>query len=75
MSNAYKRQIQNRNFLSPVGFKFNLTRAPKIAFFTNSVNLPGLDLGVAQQPTYLKMIPIPGDILTFNDFSLRFLVA
>ena len=74
MSNAYKRQIQNRNFLSPVGFKFTLARAPKIAFFTNSVNLPGLDLGVAQQSTYLKMIPVPGDMLTFNDFSLRFLI-
>jgi len=74
MSNAYKRQIQNRNFLSPVGFKFNLTRAPKVSFFTNSVNLPGVDLGVAVQPSYTRMIPVPGDMMSFNDFSLRFLV-
>jgi|TARA_B100001939_G_scaffold44422_1_gene34259 hypothetical protein len=74
MSNAYKRQIQNRNFLSPVGFKFTLARAPKLAFFTNSVNLPGVSLGVAEQSSYLRMIPVPGDMMDFNDFELRFLV-
>ena len=27
--------IENRNFLSPVGFKFGLKRAPAVAFFCN----------------------------------------
>ena len=40
VTNAYKNQIQNRNFLSPVGFIFTLTRSPKIAFFLNSANIP-----------------------------------
>ena len=73
-SNPYKRQIQNRNFLSPVGFKFTLARAPKLAYFTNSANLPGINLGVTEQPSYLSRIPVPGDMMTFNDFTLRFLV-
>ena len=67
-------QIENRNFLSPTGFKFTLTREPKVAFFCNQANIPDLTLGVANQPSYLKMIPTPGDIIEFGDLSLRFLV-
>jgi len=67
-------QIDNRNFLSPTGFKFTLKRTPKIAFFCNSANIPDLTFGVATQPTYLKDIPIPGDKIVFGDLNLRFLV-
>ena len=73
-TNAYQRQIKNRNFLAPTGFKFILNRAPKVAFFSNAANLPGITLGETSQPTYLKEIPIPGDHMTFDDFTLRFLV-
>ena len=52
ISNGLKNQIKNRNFLSPVGFKFILNRAPKIAFFSNQAVIPGLNLGTATQPTY-----------------------
>lgn len=72
MVSAFNKQIGNRNFLSPQGFKFNLTRAPKADFFSNSANIPGINLGTAIQPTYLKDIAIPGDKLVFEDFSLRF---
>ena len=67
-------QPQNRNFLSPTGFKFSLKRAPKVAFFCNSANIPDLNLGIAIQPSYLKDIDTPGDKIVFGDFSLRFLV-
>jgi hypothetical protein len=67
-------QPQNRNFLSPTGFKFSLKRAPKVSFFCNSANIPDLNLGIAIQPTYLKDIDTPGDKIVFGDFSLRFLV-
>ena len=53
-------QIENRNFLSPVGFKFTLKRSPKVAFFCNQANIPDLNLGVAIQPNYLRDIPTPG---------------
>jgi hypothetical protein len=69
-----KRQIENRNFLSSVKFRFTLNRAPKVAFLTNSVNIPGIELGVAKQSTYTNNIPIPGDMMEFNDFNIRFLV-
>jgi hypothetical protein len=71
---ALDNQIQNRNFLAPVGFKFTLNRAPKVAFFSNSANIPDINLGVAIQPNYLNDIPVPGDKMEFGDFTLRFLV-
>ena len=67
-------QIDNRNFLSPTGFKFTLSREPKVAFFCNQANIPELTLGVAIQPSYTKMLPTPGDIIDFGDLTLRFLV-
>ena len=66
--------IDNRNFLSPTGFKFGLKRSPGVAFFCNQANIPSLDLGVAEQPSYLKDIPVPGDKMQFGDLNLRFLV-
>ena len=68
------RQIENRNFLSTVKFRFTLNRAPKVAFLTNSVNVPGIELGVAVQPTYTNNVPVPGDMMEFEDFTIRFLV-
>ena len=66
--------IENRNFLSPVGFKFSLKRAPGVAFFCNQANIPSIDLGIAEQPTWLKNIDVPGDKIQFGDLTLRFLV-
>jgi hypothetical protein len=71
---ARASQIENRNFLSPTGFKFVLNRSPKVAFFCNQANIPDLFLGVASQPNYLRDIPTPGDKIEFGDLSLRFLV-
>jgi len=74
MASAFSNQIQNRNFLSPVGFKFSLVKYPKVSFFCNSTRIPEIILGTAIQTTYLKNIDIPGEKLTYGDFSLRFLV-
>ena len=71
---GFSNQIENRNFLSSVNFKFSLNRAPKVAFFSNQVSIPSLSLGVAVQPNYLNDIPVPGDKMEFEDFTLRFLV-
>ena len=71
---AIKSQIENRNFLSPVGFKFILTRTPKVSFFANTANIPSISMGNAIQSTYFKDIPVPGDKVEFGDFTLRFIV-
>ena len=71
---AFAKQISNRNFLSGVGFKFNLAKFPKVDFFSNSARIPELNLELARQASYLKNIDIPGERLTYGDFTLRFLV-
>ncbi len=71
---AFVNQIQNRNFLAPVGFKFDLAKFPKASFFSNSARIPEIVLGTIIQPGYLKDIDIPGEKLQYGDFSLRFLV-
>ena len=73
-NSAFGKQIQNRNFLSGVAFKFNLAKFPKVDFFSNSARIPELSLELAQQASYLKNIAVPGERLTYGDFTLRFLV-
>ena len=67
-------QLENRNFLAPTGFRFNLKRSPGTAFFCNQANIPDLNLGVTEQPTYLRQIPTPGDMIDFGDLNIRFMV-
>ena len=74
MSDPFANQIQNRNFLAPVGFKFTLAKYPKVTFFSNSARIPELSLGTATQPSYLKDIDIPGEKLTYGDLVIRFLI-
>ena len=73
-NSAFSKQIDNRNFLSGVGFKFSLTKFPKVDFFSNSARIPELNLELTNQSSYLKNIDIPGERLTYGDLTLRFLV-
>jgi len=74
MASAFRNQIQNRNFLSPVGFKFTLAKYPKVSFFCNSSRIPEISLGTAIQPSYLKDLDVPGEKLTYGDLTISFLV-
>jgi hypothetical protein len=70
-----RNQIADRNFLQPQGFRFNISRAPSVAFFGNAVNIPSMELRTTVQPTAgLKDIPQPGEIIDFEDLTLRFMV-
>ena len=74
MTSVFASQIQNRNFLAPVGFKFTLAKFPKVDFFSNSARIPELTLELTRQPSYLKNIDVPGERLSYGDLTLRFLV-
>jgi hypothetical protein len=74
MASSLSGQISNKNYLSPLNFKFVLAKYPKVDFFSTSAGIPGINLGVAIQPTYLKDIPIPGDKISYDDFNLKFFV-
>jgi len=73
-TNAFAKQIQNRNYLSPVGFKFTIARHPKVTFFCNSARIPDISAPTLIQPTYLKDIDIPGTKLIYGDLVIKFLV-
>ena len=70
----FDKQIANRNYMSPVGFKLVLTKTPKVDFLCQSANIPQISMGTAVQPTYLKDIPVPGDKVLYDDLNVRFLV-
>ena len=70
----FDKQIANRNYMSPLGFKLVLTKTPKVDFLCQSANIPSISMGTAIQPSYLKDIPVPGDKVLYDDLSVRFLV-
>lgn len=69
---AITNQPGNINFLSPLGFRFVLKRAPNLNFFVTDVNLPDISLGFVEVPTPFKIINIPGNKLDYGDFNLTF---
>ena len=66
--------IENRNFLSPVGFKFTIGRARGVDFFCQSANIPSMNLGAATTYTTVNKIPNPGDEIQYEDLYIKFLV-
>jgi len=74
MPSYLDNQIGNRNYLSPVGFKFTLAKEPKVAFFCNNARIPDISMESQSQPSYLKTLDIPGNKVTYGDLNLRFLV-
>ena len=70
----FDKQIANRNYMSPLGFKLILTKTPKVDFLCQSANIPQISMGTAIQPTYLKDIPVPGDKVLYDDLTVSFLV-
>ena len=73
-TNAYDRQPTKFDYASPTQFKFQLTKLPKVEYFTTACNIPGISLSSALQPTPLRDIPLPGDTVEFNDLEITFLV-
>lgn len=65
-------QPDNTNFLSPLGFKFTLARAPNLAFFCTDINIPSLTLGFIELQTPFKIVELPGDKLDYGDLQITF---
>ncbi len=65
---------KNKNFLSPVGFKFIIGRTPNVDYFCQSASIPEVSIGARDIQTPVKDYTIPGDKMTFGDLNLKFLV-
>jgi len=68
------RQPTILDYASPTQFKFTILQLPKVEFFTTSANVPSLALGDALFPTPFTDIPIAGDKITFDSFTIGFIV-
>lgn len=65
----------NKNFLSPLGFRFFIKKLPNVNFFVQKVNVPGIS--IAQNPTMpnpFTKIPYAGDHLEFNELQITYRV-
>jgi len=74
ITKTIQRQPTKFDYASPTQFKFQLTKLPKVEYFTTACNIPGISLNATVQPTPLADIPLPGDTLTFGDLEITFLV-
>jgi hypothetical protein len=71
----YKKQIQNRNYLSPLGFKLILEKFSSVDFLCQEVNLPDISMPYTEVPTRFRSFPIvAGGGVEYGDFSVKFIV-
>ena len=68
------RQPDKLDYSSPTQFRFILNQIPKVQFFVQTANIPGISLGEAVIPTPYKDIPYVGDKVTYENLSIQFLV-
>ena len=66
--------IENRNFLSPVGFKLSIDKIRGVDFFCQSASIPAIGLGSADTYTRFNKIAQPGDELQYDELQLSFLI-
>ena len=73
-TNANSRQPTKLDYASPTQFRFSIIKLPKVEYFATAANIPGIQLGQANQPTPLKDVPITGDKLEYDNLNISFLV-
>lgn len=62
--------MEQQNFLSPTGFRFNVNRLKNVSFFVQSVSIPGVSMSPTETPTPLTTIYRHGDRITYSDLTL-----
>ena len=68
------KTIENRNFLSPVGFKFSIDRMRGVDFFCQAAAIPSISMNSADTGTRFNKNRNPGDELYYEDLYIKFLV-
>jgi len=72
---SWEGQIENRNFLSPIGFKFVLSDYPKVTYFAQTANIPGISINQVEQPTQMgRSIPWDSHGIEYEPLNLQFLI-
>ena len=67
--------ISNQSLLPSNGFRFIIKRLPAVNYFTQTVSLPGLNMGNGiDLPTPFTNLPVPSAKLSFEPLPIRFRV-
>jgi hypothetical protein len=64
----------NKNFLSPLGFRFSVKKTPGVNYFVQSASIPSISLGSADIQTPFVKLPFAGEKVTYGDFTITFRV-
>ena len=67
-------QPSNKNFLSPLGFRFVLSRTPNVEYFCQAATLPNMVMAEALTANPFLNNPSPGTKISFEPFDIRFRV-
>jgi hypothetical protein len=62
----------NKNFLSPVGYKLEIPRAPNFNYFIQSVDFPTISLQKVEAPTPFRPLNLPADHIQYDDIDIVF---
>lgn len=74
MTTSISRQPSKLDYTSPTQFRFLINQLPKVEYFTTEANIPGITLGEVEFKTRFKAIPLMGDVLTYEDLTITFIV-
>ena len=64
----------NRNFLSPLGFSFDIYKTPGVNYFVQSASIPGINTGRIEQSTPFNQVKYAGDRVEYSDLNITFRV-
>lgn len=65
---------ENKNFLSPLNFRFQIKKAPHVNFFIQKVNIPSMRLVQADTSNPFVRTPYPGEHIDFGNLNISFKV-
>ena len=64
----------NKNFLSPLNFRFQIKKAPHVNFFIQKVNIPEIKINSPESLNPLVRIPYPGEHIDYGTLKIEFKV-
>jgi hypothetical protein len=62
------------NFLKPHGYRLSFHNLPKVSYYCQTSNIPGIAVSNPQQPTPFYDVPVVGDKPTRDDLVITFVV-
>lgn len=64
----------NRNFLSPLGFAFEINKTPGVNYFVQSASIPSISTWTEHINTPFQALKYPGERVEYSDLSITFRV-